>query len=182
MSKGSEAVKRWRERTKARLVEAMGGECVCCGYKRCHRALEFHHKDTNEKEIGIGGLRATVRSWDKIVMEARKCVVVCGNCHAEIHDGILTVPSDACCFDEGYANYRADGEMNDCPECGEQKPIDRITCSAACGRKRSWSVEWGKIDLPTMLANKTVQEVADELGVSNGAVRKRMKKLGIVPA
>jgi hypothetical protein len=143
--------------------------------------LEFHHGDPGEKEKGLGGLRASVRSWKKIVEEAKKCVLVCGVCHAEIHAGMRVVPTDATRFNPEYEEYKIGrGEMNSCPVCGSPKPTDRVTCSARCGRSRSWSVKWGDIDLPGMLKSMSVQEVADSLGISNGAVRKRMKKLGLI--
>ena len=88
MSKSSDAVKRWREKTKARLIEAMGGGCVCCKYNRCARALEFHHKSPEEKDFGIGLILAHIVSWDRIVREVKKCVMVCSNCHGEIHEEI----------------------------------------------------------------------------------------------
>lgn len=83
----SEAVVNWRKRTKERLVEYKGGKCQCCGYDNCIEALEFHHTDPNEKDFGISG-----KSWafEKLKIEVDKCIMVCSNCHKEIHAGIRT--------------------------------------------------------------------------------------------
>ena len=67
---------------KYKLVSLLGGKCKICGYDKCIAALQFHHPDTVEKEFGIGD---TFRSFDKLVKEAKKCELVCANCHAEIH-------------------------------------------------------------------------------------------------
>ena len=76
MSKKSESIKRWRKNTKDRIITAMGSSCVCCGYKKCTAALELHHLDKLEKELSFGNIRASIRSWIKIVEELRKCVLI----------------------------------------------------------------------------------------------------------
>lgn len=72
---------------KVKAVEYMGGHCKLCGYDRCKTALVFHHLDPNEKDFGIAQNRT--RNWDKIVKELDKCVLLCGNCHAEVHAGLV---------------------------------------------------------------------------------------------
>jgi hypothetical protein len=72
-----------RRRTKRRAVELLGGRCVRCGYDKCDKALNFHHPDDN-KAFGIS--EASCGSWDRLVEELSKCVLLCANCHAEVHD------------------------------------------------------------------------------------------------
>lgn len=62
-----------------------------CGYKKCTRALVFHHLDPKKKEFGLSE-RGLTRSWEKIKLEIDKCVLLCANCHMEIHDGISQLP------------------------------------------------------------------------------------------
>ena len=93
MSSSSEAVKRWRLNTKDRMVQAMGGKCQCCGYNKTNKALAFHHIDPDKKDMGFGDTRANPKSWQKIIIELKKCILVCHNCHSEIHDGIENYPS-----------------------------------------------------------------------------------------
>jgi hypothetical protein len=88
MSKNSEAVKKWRHKCKLRIVESMGGKCQCCGYDKCTQALDLHHLDPTEKEMGLGGIRANPKSWESIVQELRKCVLLCNRCHQEVHAGV----------------------------------------------------------------------------------------------
>lgn len=82
------AVIDWRRRTKEKLVEYMGGKCVCCGYSKCVRSLHFHHKDPNEKDFTISGKS---HSFERLKHEVDKCVLVCSNCHGEIHDGVRII-------------------------------------------------------------------------------------------
>lgn len=78
-----------RRRVKEILVEEAGGRCAVCGYDRHPRALEFHHVDPATKTFGIGG----GNSWSlaRARQEAAKCVLLCGNCHAEVEAGVLTL-------------------------------------------------------------------------------------------
>lgn len=72
----------WRRKAKQKLVEYKGGKCKRCGYDKCIDALEFHHLDSNTKDFTISG-----KSWsfEKLKKEADKCILVCSNCHKEIH-------------------------------------------------------------------------------------------------
>ena len=81
----SENVSEWRKNIKKKAVEYKGGKCQECGYDKCIRALKFHHLNPNEKDFNISGQR-NIRKWDKIKEELDKCILVCGNCHDEIHE------------------------------------------------------------------------------------------------
>jgi transposase len=83
-----------RRQVKATLVGEAGGRCVLCGYDRCLRALEFHHRDPSTKEFGLGFAGVT-RSLAAARKEARKCVLLCSNCHAEVEDGVSTLAPPA---------------------------------------------------------------------------------------
>ena len=78
----SKNVIEWRKRKKIELVEYKGGSCQMCGYNKCFEALEFHHTNPNEKDFTISG-----KSWslERLKKEADKCILVCSNCHKEIH-------------------------------------------------------------------------------------------------
>lgn len=84
---GVEAVKKNRINTKLRAIEYLGGKCIFCGYSRCSAAMEFHHKDPSQKDFTIGG--PSRKSWDKVQQELDKCILVCSNCHKELHAGLL---------------------------------------------------------------------------------------------
>jgi hypothetical protein len=84
----SENTKRGRRRKKA-LVEHKGGGCGICGYSKCIAALEFHHKDPNNKDPNFKALRYWALS--RAMEEVDKCYLLCSNCHREAHWGILNL-------------------------------------------------------------------------------------------
>lgn len=75
----------WRIRKKEILVEYKGGKCEVCGYEKCIKALEFHHLNPEEKDFTISGKSY---SLEKLKNEVDKCILVCSNCHSEIHEDL----------------------------------------------------------------------------------------------
>ena len=68
----------WYIELKSSLV------CLHCG--ESHPAcLQFHHADPTEKEISV--CDAVRRGWSRarILVELKKCEVLCANCHAKHH-------------------------------------------------------------------------------------------------
>ena len=78
----------YRQEMKIKAAEYKGGCCQYCGYNKCMGALEFHHLDPKKKDFGIA---AVTRSWENIKDELDKCILVCANCHREIHAGMIDV-------------------------------------------------------------------------------------------
>jgi len=78
-----------RRRVKAELVAEAGGRCAVCGYDRHIGALHFHHVNPNEKSFGVarGGVTLGIA---RLRAEARKCVLLCSNCHAEVEAGLIS--------------------------------------------------------------------------------------------
>lgn len=81
----SARVHKRRKKVKQLLVEYKGGKCEKCGYSKCIGALEFHHLDPSKKDFGIGSNGNTLK-LDRMKKEADKCILVCSNCHKEIHN------------------------------------------------------------------------------------------------
>lgn len=82
-----ESMVKRRKRLKEKLVELFGSACKICGYNKSLRALTFHHRDPKTKLFGIG--EAQIIGWDKLLVEAQKCDLLCANCHAEIEDSLV---------------------------------------------------------------------------------------------
>lgn len=81
------AVSERRRKLRKMAIEYGGGCCQICGYKKCARALSFHHKDPTQKDFGLSA-RGLTRFWEKIQKELDKCILVCANCHMEIHENL----------------------------------------------------------------------------------------------
>ena len=86
-----QAVTKRRRKLKQLLAEYKGGKCMICGYKRSIWVLELHHIDASTKEFGLS-VRGLTRSWEKLKQEADKCILLCANCHREVHAGITQLP------------------------------------------------------------------------------------------
>lgn len=65
------------------IIKECGGKCQVCGYDKCRDALCFHHVDPTKKSFNLS------TSWhaklSKLREEASKCLLLCANCHFEIH-------------------------------------------------------------------------------------------------
>lgn len=76
--------RRYEKRRKWKLYA--GGKCQRCGYDKCLDDLCFHHKDPKEKKHQV----SYIFHWggmtdEKIKKEIDKCLLVCADCHYELH-------------------------------------------------------------------------------------------------
>lgn len=178
MSIKSERVKKWREKTKSRLVEAFDGKCGICGYNKCIDVLEFHHIDSTTKEFGLGSVRGNIVSWNKIVTEVRKCVMLCSNCHKEVHSNRCNtqLPKNIVRFNERFVEYKK--SQDKCPVCGKFKLIKNKTCSSKCAGKLNRKVNWDDIDIVKLVDKyHNYERIGDLFGVTGAAVSRRYKQV-----
>lgn len=69
---------------KDSIYNSFNNKCQICGYSKCRQALCFHHLNPQTKNFEIAdSWRYT--SKEKIIKEIEKCILICSNCHAEIH-------------------------------------------------------------------------------------------------
>jgi len=80
-------VKLQRYRNKQKFVDYLGGKCSVCGYDKCNQALQFHHLDPTQKDFSISA--NTNKAWSKVQSELDKCILLCANCHSEVHAGLI---------------------------------------------------------------------------------------------
>lgn len=76
---------------KELLIAEAGGRCRICGYDRYPCALEFHHLDPTEKRMTVSA-KGIAYALETLRLEAEKCVLLCANCHAEVENGLASVP------------------------------------------------------------------------------------------
>jgi predicted HNH restriction endonuclease len=79
-------LERQRER-KQEAIEYKGNKCQLCGYDKYKGALEFHHIDPTKKDFALSAGRLT--SLEKLKPELDKCVLLCANCHREVHANLV---------------------------------------------------------------------------------------------
>ena len=87
---------------KMHLVQMLGTCCQRCGYRANFAALEFHHS-SGRKDFQLDMRSLANRSWDVILQEARKCQLLCSNCHAETHRPDLAADQIHLLVPESYA-------------------------------------------------------------------------------
>lgn len=78
-------VSKRRQKIKEMSIAYKGGSCSKCGYYKCNGALEFHHLDPTKKDFSVAK-KGHCSSWEKVKKELDKCILVCANCHREIHE------------------------------------------------------------------------------------------------
>lgn len=182
------AVTSYHRKMKLRAIEYKGGKCQQCGYSKSPAALVFHHRDTTEKDFNIG---SRVIKWEVLRPELDKCDLLCQNCHQELHERLFIEKSTTL-----YSRIRVvvperrDGpdlmEVS-CDVCGNkfqrirsQLRFDHTFCSLDCRATFQEKVIWPtKESLSDMVWKLPLVSIAEQLGVSNVAVKKRCKKLGI---
>lgn len=57
------------------------------GYNKCQEALQFHHKDPDSKNFSISHFGNTW-AYETMLEEAKKCILLCNRCHAEVEAGV----------------------------------------------------------------------------------------------
>lgn len=78
-----------RRNNKNVILSYKSNKCEICGYDKCNSALVFHHRDGLDKEFDFGHLGKKFNSLQdltvNITKELDKCILVCSNCHRDIH-------------------------------------------------------------------------------------------------
>jgi hypothetical protein len=74
---------------RQKALAHLGQKCTLCGFEKFEVALDVHQVDPTIKDPNFHGMRGW--SWDEIEKELRGCVVLCKNCHAAIHAGIVSL-------------------------------------------------------------------------------------------
>jgi hypothetical protein len=168
-------------RHKVLLVEEFGGCCQRCGYQSDPRALVFHHIDPSTKSFTIAQrLSASLKTLRK---EVQKCVLLCPNCHTEHHLGLWEmerkrrgqIPRKSITPQTGMSCDPV------CADCGVTISRGSQRCRK-CAAARSPSSFPQRVDWPPTgellqrVAATNFSQVGREFGVSDNAVRKRIRK------
>jgi hypothetical protein len=140
--------------------------------------------DPAQKEITWGSLRANIKSLRVILDEMKKCILVCSNCHKELHSDrsttvlppniLMLTDADVEAFlDNSHKSFQTDV----CPICSGPKPEWLVTCGNDCMYTRTGKVDWFKIDLVERFKTSSAAEIAGELGCNVTSVMKRLRKI-----
>jgi hypothetical protein len=128
-----EHVQKWRNKTKSILIKCLGGKCNRCGYNICYRSLHFHH--LKDKKFNIAGALCRPKNISDMLEEIKKCILLCGNCHGELHSKLWSIEDiNLMNFDEKIYNEYLESLNINCP-CGNVFTMNskqRKYCSKKC--------------------------------------------------
>ena len=165
-----------QRRKKLFAVEQFGGKCQICGYDKCINALQFHHIDPTTKEYAPAYVIMRM-SWENAYKELKKCILVCSNCHAEIHYRDLDISQILL----SVKTYNKHCER--CKSLFETKSSYQKYCSVGCQSisNRKVKIEPIASDLKKLIDSNTPWTKIGELyGVSDNAMRKWAKKFKLI--
>lgn len=173
--------KNWRKRTKERMVTSMGGKCQSCGYHKNSAAFDFHHIIPSTKLFGLSGAKSNHIGWERIVIELRKCLILCANCHRELHSGELELDYLTSLFEEKYVDYKElyrEEEKRICSVCKEFKWFLGKTCSVKCSHINQQKADWDNIDLLSMKKEgMSYAAIGKQFGCSGNTIKHHIKKI-----
>lgn len=175
-----EIVKNFRQRLKERATYVLGDKCACCGYNKCIQALEFHHLNPNEKDFTFGS--NPNRSWAETRNEIQKCILVCANCHREIHYGLIDNSLLQSSFNEErakeidklVANVK-NHKIYYCKCCGKEVWRGNDYCSDCAAKARRVTERPNRKELKELIRNNSFLSLGRQFGVSDNAIRKWCK-------
>jgi transcription elongation factor Elf1 len=177
VNKNSEYKLRFKRRKKEQAIKIFGGKCQICGYDKCMGALDFHHLDPSKKDENIG--RAIIQwKWERVKPELDKCILLCSNCHREIH--YKQVDSHE------LLNLYKPWIKIICPVCKNEfdtKNEGQIYCSSSClSFSQRRTVRPSKEELKKLVDDKSIAwtKMGEMFGVSDNAVRKWSRQYGLI--
>ena len=185
MSKKSERVIAHRKLKKEEISEICGSKCAICGYNKCLNALEFHHIDPKEKVFGLSA-KGLSYGYETIISELRKCLLLCANCHREVHSNIYSDDflKSKKYIDEEKIEHLLNKHKKDyfCSKCN--KKITKYSTSGLCPKcvaekTRKVTDRPTKTQLKELIRNKSFVDIGILYGVDGNSVRKWCKKYNL---
>lgn len=172
-----------RQAYKKELVSLLGGKCFHCGATGHQAMFDLHHVNPKEKSFAISS-DAYTRKWETVLLEAKKCVLLCKNCHALHHIGEIQI-------DFSKRNYTSINErleiiknnleekINTCEKCGS-KIVNNVKLCKECNSLEQRTIERPEpLELAKMIIETSFVAVGDKFGVSDNSIKKWCKTYNI---
>lgn len=128
---------------KLKAIDYLGNKCQICNEKSYYK-LCFHHKNENEKDFDWSSIRD--KSWLKIENELNKCILLCYNCHHEIHSNDSSHNKNNKDILLEYKN------ITGCEICGYNKNIGSLDFHHTDPTKKDFEIssitgKWGLLEI-----------------------------------
>lgn len=161
----SQAVVDYRRRIKIALVQSCGGKCGICNLAFPNYVFEFHHINPKDKKFSLSA--GPTIGKDKIANEAKKCIMVCANCHRliEYSDTTYSLTSN---FNEEIF-YKTINELNGTTKRLNEKKRAEIKKSLKDANK---PLRPSREELKFLIRNYPFLQIGKKYGVSDNAIRK----------
>lgn len=163
-----------QRRIKQQMIDYKGGKCEICGYCKSTAAMDFHHKDPSKKDFTIAAAK-NVSMSAKIKEELDKCMLLCANCHREIHSNIEFIEKEA---DVTLVMLEASPVVPGVSSMYRTLPEAKKHVHL-CDYKPARKFEVSKEELEKLVWEMPTTHVCKLFNVSDKAISKRCKLLGI---
>lgn len=165
---------------KSELVKLLGGKCSICGYNKNYAALEFHHVNPGDKNFQLDSRHLSNTSKELLLEEVKKCILVCSNCHKEVHHPDLekqVVDEKLEMLDHGIRSVYKKKKMSKCPVCGNEfeQSKGKIYCSNEC-RIKDKGYPSKELVLEKYGELKSQQKVAEFFGLTRKIIIDILKR------
>lgn len=174
----SQSVMKSQRKKKLFAVEQFGGKCQLCGYDKCLNALLFHHLDPSLKNKKITPSYIIMRwSWKRAFEELKKCILVCANCHAEVHYKVRDIDTKALVVPVITKSCER------CHQSFDTKHPSQTYCGVGCrgqSQRRTNKIPQ-RAQLKRLLERRySWSYIGKMYGVSDNAVRKWARKYSLI--
>ena len=170
----SQIVCNFARRRKQDLASIFGGKCLLCGFDKFQEALEFHHVNPDEKEFNLTSSKMV--ALEKQIEEAKKCVLLCSNCHKGVHANFYEIPLDwKKSFNEERANELLENlkrKQSFCRNCGKEISYNASYCIDCLAFLQRRVERPSREELKELVRTQSLLSVGKMFGVSDNAIRK----------
>jgi hypothetical protein len=159
---------------KKQVILTMGGKCSRCGYNKNLASLDFHHLDPNTKSFNLNATVIAYGPQEAVQTELKKCVVLCRNCHSELHNPV----GDWNNLPDVEVNFAHTHKITLCYDCGKEVTNSYMSKRCPdCNNKSREKATWPDIiELIDEVNQTTLAAVAKRLGVTHQAVHARIER------
>ena len=176
-------MKNHRRKRKKDIIYIMGDKCCICGYNKCQSALELHHLKPEEKDFTIG--QTLNKDLEIILKELQKCILVCANCHREIHSGLIESLNNT-----SFIQSRANEILTQKNKLITHQVFYCKNCGNICSKKDSFCLKCSNLlkrqikrpsreVLKDLIRNKSFSMIGRIYNVSDNAIRKWCISMGL---
>lgn len=167
---------------KLYFIELKGGKCEICGYDKNIAALEFHHINSNEKSFNLDARTLANSKIEKLEEELNKCMVVCSNCHKEIHNENHNMAIVKELIENNSHILNEVKEVKYCKDCGKILLSENISgyCNICLPKHTRKANIPSMEELNELLKNNSLNKIGKMYGVTHGIVKKWAISYGIL--